>query len=121
MLDRMSKEIHVRTEIDIPGAPRVIHVAEMIPLITTPGTTPVMCTLLRIIELSSSDDAETITGVGQFPGRSYGLAAEPHGTVPHPDSYSDFPDIQSKRVSSEVFEGLWMEGIAKFPDIISES
>lgn len=116
----MNNEIYVRTVIDVPGTPRVIHVAEMTPVINNPATSPALCTLVRIIELHSTDDGEIVSGVGHFPGRSLGLAAEPNETVPHPDSYADFPDIETERLTSEVFEGLWMEAIAKFPDVISE-
>ncbi|WP_080794344.1 hypothetical protein [Corynebacterium pacaense] len=113
----MSNEIYVRTTIEIPGAPAVIHLAEMTPLIDAPDSAPAMCALARIIELSGDEKGETITGAGRIPGPSRGLAAEPNEVVPHPDSYADFPDISSEMITSDVFEGLWLEAAAKFPEV----
>lgn len=113
----MSKLIHVRTEIEIPGNPSAIHIAEMQELIDETPTSPAMCKMLRIIELAGTTRGETVTGAGQLPHKSVGLAAEPQEMVPHPDTYADFPDISAKRISAEEFEGLWLEAATKFPEL----
>ena len=113
----MSKIIHVRTEIEIPGHPSAIHVAEMRELVDEAPTSPAMCTMVRIIELAGSDSGETVTGAGVIGGNQEGLAVEPNETVPHPDTYADFPDITARLISAEEFEGLWMEAVTKFPQV----
>lgn len=113
----MSKVIHVRTEIEIPGNPSAIHVAEMKEIESTTPTSPAMCILVRIVELTGSGSGETVTGAGIIGGNNVGLAAEPNEVVPHPDSYSDFPDIKARIISAEEFEGLWVEAVTKFPEV----
>ncbi len=113
----MSKVIHVRTEIEIPGNPSAIHIAEMQELIDATPTSPAMCTMVRIIELAGSPSGETVTGAGVIGGQTVGLAAEPHEVVPHPDSYADFPDITARFITAEEFEGLWLEAMTKFPQV----
>ncbi len=113
----MSKVIHVRTEIEIPGNPSAIHVAEMREHSEATPTSPAMCIMLRIIELSGSGKDETVTGAGLIGGNNVGLAAEPNEVVPHPDSYAAFPDIKARLISPEEFEGLWVEAVTKFPEV----
>lgn len=113
----MSKVIHVRTEIEIPGNPSAIHVAEMKELDHATPESPALCTMVRIIELAGTGAGETVTGAGVIGGVQVGLAAEPNETVPHPDSYADFPDIKARIITSEEFEGLWVEAITKFPEV----
>lgn len=113
----MSKLIHVRTEIEIPGHPSAIHIAEMQELINaTPGA-PAMCKMLRIMELAGSKSGETVTGAGTLDDKTFGLANEPNEFVPHPDTYADFLDIEAKVISAEEFEGLWVEALTKFPEL----
>lgn len=96
----------VRTELTVPGAGTAIHIAELEEITSS------TCKMVRILELAPDD---TIMGLaGQ--GRSAGQAPEPAETVPHPDTYSDFPDIATSRLSAEEFNALWSEATAKFPE-----
>jgi hypothetical protein len=46
-----------------------------------------------------------------------GMASAPEPIVPHPDTYADFPDITSTPIDVELFDALWAEAIAKFPEL----
>lgn len=114
----MSNTIVVRTEIEIPGHPTAIHIAEMQELVDAPGSAaPPLCRILRIIELAGTAGGETVTGAGVLQGPAFGLANEPNEIVPHPDTYADFPDINARIITVEEFEGLWLEAGTKFPGL----
>ncbi len=99
----------VRTELTVPGAGSIIHVAELEEIDAR------MCTMVRIIEL---DPAETIRGAARAEsGVSVGMQNAPNEVVPHPDTYADFPDIDHRVLTESEFEGLWSEAIAKFPEL----
>jgi len=53
-------------------------------------------------------------GPPKVPG---GMASAPEPIVPHPDTYADFPDITSTPIDVELFDALWAEAIAKFPEL----
>lgn len=114
----MTKTIIVRTEIEIPGHPTAIHIAEMkeLPGAATPEGIPV-CQLQRIIELAGTTDGDIVTGAGVIGSSNFQLSNEPNEVVPHPDTYADFPDIKAATISAEAFEGLWLEAEAKFPGL----
>lgn len=102
------KQIHyVRTDLTVPGAGSVIHIAELEEIDQT------SCTMIRIIELAPD---ETIMGVTSQ-GKTVGSANEPQAVVPHPDTYDQFPDINARRLSADEFEALWTEAVAKFPEL----
>lgn len=101
------KRHFIRTDLTVPGAGSLISIAELIEVDAT------TCTVRRMIEL---DPSETIMGafVG---GRSVGQINQPQETVPHPDTYSDFPDIEVRHLSADDYEALWTEALTKFPDL----
>ncbi|BAU97438.1 hypothetical protein N24_3176 [Corynebacterium suranareeae] len=114
----MPKTIIVRTEIEIPGHPTAIHIAEMQELpesATQDGVA--MCKMQRIIELAGTAEGDIVTGAGVIGGANFQLNNEPNEVVPHPDTYADFPDIKAEVISAEAFEGLWLEAGAKFPGL----
>ena len=67
----------------------------------------------RIIEL---DPSGAIQGAAT-PKVTVGMASAPEPIVPHPDTYADFPDITSTHIDVELFDALWAEAIAKFPEL----
>ena len=78
-----------------------MHVAELSPI---EGTN--MCAMKRLIEML---DGRNITGIWSNNGTSIGMINTPNRHVPHPDSYSAFPDISVCTLNALQFEGLWME------------
>lgn len=96
----------IRTELTVPGAGTAIHIAELEEIDQT------TCRMLRIIELAPDESIMGLAGEG----RSAGQAPEPMETVPHPDTYDDFPDIDATRLGGDTFEALWSEAVAKFPE-----
>ncbi|WIM70956.1 hypothetical protein QP028_07865 [Corynebacterium suedekumii] len=99
--------IYVRIDMTIPGAGSVIHLAELAEI------DEATCRMVRIIEL---DPAETIRGAATQ-STVAGMANKPNDVVPHPDSYTDFPDIESRPIDAEEFEGLWAEATTAFPEL----
>ncbi|RNE48113.1 hypothetical protein [Corynebacterium alimapuense] len=99
--------IHIRIDMTIPGAGSVTHIAELEEIDSS------TCTMLRIIEL---DPSERIHGAATQ-SSSVGMPNKPSSTVPHPDTYADFPDIKSRPLTAEEFEGLWAEALAAFPEL----
>lgn len=95
--------IYVRTELHVPGAGQAVHIAELKELDAD------TCEMVRIIELDPND---TIMGIA---GGDIGAGApmQPQAQVPHPDTYKDFPDIKATILSSDQFEALWAEGVAR--------
>lgn len=85
----------------------MIHVAELEPI--EDG----YCRMLRVIELGPND---VITGAAKE-GRKSGMAQLPNEVVPHPDTYDQFPDITSRHLKPDEFEGLWNEATALFPEL----
>lgn len=97
--------LYVRTELVIPGAGTAIHIAEL----EEAGAQ--ICTMHRLIAL---DAGGVIMGLAEK-GKTAGNVDMPSKTVPHPDTYDQFPDISSSRITHDEFEGLWSEAKAKFP------
>ncbi|ADK29884.1 hypothetical protein [Corynebacterium pseudotuberculosis] len=103
----MASYLYVQTLMSIPGVGTSNHIAELEPINATE------CLLHRLLEV---DPANAVCGAAR--GKTVvGMAAPPHSTVPHPESYADFPDIEASYLSSEEFEALWSEAVAKFPEI----
>ncbi|MDO4761694.1 MAG: hypothetical protein Q4A31_07235 [Corynebacterium sp.] len=98
--------LFVRIDLTIPGAGSTTHIAELVPQAAG------MCALVRMIEL---DPQGRIHGMATA-DKMVGMASAPQKLVPHPDSYADFPDIESSSVSQEEFDSLWQEAKVKFPD-----
>ena len=71
------------------------------------------CRMVRMIELDPND---AITGA-VHEGRTAGMANQPNDVVPHPDTYDQFPDISSRRLDKQEFEGLWTEATTLFPNL----
>lgn len=94
----------VRTILTVPGAGTAIHIAELEEIDQT------SCRMLRIIELAPDESIMGLAG----DGRSAGQAPEPVDVVPHPDTYGDFPDIETSRLGDAEFEALWTEALTKF-------
>lgn len=103
----VKQRIFIRTDLSIPGAGTVINIAHLEEIDRT------HCTMVRMIEL---DPQESIRGATSN-GRTVGQANQPQRIVPHPDTYHQFPDISSRRLSEEEFEALWNEATAKFPEL----
>ena len=101
------KRHFVRIDLTVPGVGTLINIAD---LVEVDGQT---CTVNRMLEL---DPNETITGA-YIHGRCVGQINEPQASVPHPDSYADFPDIEVRHVDPAQYEALWTEAAAKFPEI----
>lgn len=97
----------IRTDLTVPGAGSVIHVAELEEIDAT------SCTMVRIIELAPDETIMGVTGEGQSAGKTN----EPNVVVPHPDTYDQYPDIDARRLNQDEFEALWTEAIAKFPEL----
>ncbi len=107
MLLRMKELLYVRTEMTIPQVGTSTHLAELRPIDAQ------ACQLLRIIEL---DPNEAVRGAGTQT-TTVGLAAAPEPIVPHPDTYSEFPDITATYLDAADFEALWTETVIKFPEL----
>lgn len=103
----VKQHLYVRIDMSIPGAGSVTHLAELEEI------DPETCTMLRIIEL---DPAERIRGAATQE-TSAGMNNRPQATVPHPDTYADFPDIEARKLTNDEFEGLWAEATAAFPEL----
>lgn len=103
----MSSTFYVRIDLTVPQIGVSTHIAELV------EQSPELCVMQRIIELDSSG---AIQGAGT-PEHVVGMTNQPEPLVPHPDTYADFPDITSTRVDAELFEGLWAEAAAKFPEL----
>lgn len=101
------KRHYVRIDLTVPGVGSLISVADLTEI------DPATCRLTRMIEMTPD---ETITGA-VIDGHAHGSINQPQSTVPHPDTYGDFPDIQSHRLTAEEFEALWSEAVAKFPSL----
>lgn len=99
--------LYVRIDMTIPGAGSVIHLAELAEI------DEATCRMVRIIEL---DPAGVIRGAATQSAVA-GMANKPNDVVPHPDSYADFPDIESRPLEDGEFEGLWAEATAAFPEL----
>ena len=96
--------IYVRTTLTVPGAGSVVNVAELAELNDRE------CRMVRMIELTPD---HVIMGAF-IDGKIAGQANEPLDTVPHPDTYDDFPDISAQYVDQSRFDALWSEATAKF-------
>lgn len=84
----MSSTLYVKTILSAPEIGTVIHVAELEEVNASE------CTLRRLIALDTDHQVmETAT---------------PNTTVPHPDSYSEYPDITTETVAKEEFDALWV-------------
>ncbi|NOM65171.1 hypothetical protein EU799_05855 [Corynebacterium silvaticum] len=103
----MTSYLYVRTLMSIPGVGTSNHIAELEPTSTTE------CRLHRLLEV---DPSNSVCGAAHG-GTVVGMAAPPQNTVPHPESYANFPDIETAYLSSEEFESLWAEARAKFPEL----
>ncbi|MDO5098578.1 MAG: hypothetical protein Q4D85_07425 [Corynebacterium sp.] len=99
--------IYIRLDMTIPGAGSTTHIAELEEIDDS------RCAMLRIIEL----DPHGVIHGGATNGVVVGLAAPPQDVVPHPRSYTDFPDIETTEISEADFDALWAEAIAKFPEL----
>lgn len=107
----VSERIYVRTSLKVPGVGTVIHAAE---LEEKDATT---CRMHRIVELAGTAPNSPIAGAATGSGKVRGMDAAPNPTVPHPDTYANFPDIASQRLSAQDFERLWARACAAFPDL----
>lgn len=107
----MAERIYVRTTLNVPGSGNVIHAAE---LEEKDAST---CRMHRIVELAGSLPQSPIAGAATGSGKVRGMASAPNPTVPHPDTYADYPDIKATRLTAEEFEQLWSRACAAFPDL----
>lgn len=103
----MKRHIYVRTHLSVPGAGALINVAHLEEIDDT------QCTLRRMIEMNGE---EIIMGAS-IDGQTVGAANKPNETVPHPDTYHQFPDISATYLEADEFNALWTETVAKFPEL----
>lgn len=96
--------LYVRTELVIPGAGTAIHIAELEEIDAQ------MCTMHRMIAMEGGG---AIMGIAEN-GKTTGNVDMPTQTVPHPDTYDQYPDISAEHIEQTEFEGLWTEAKAKF-------
>lgn len=101
------KRHFVRIDLTVPGAGTLINIADLIEVDAQ------TCTVHRMLEL---DPGETIMGA-YINGRCVGAINEPQASVPHPDTYAQFPDIEIQRLDATQYEALWSVAAAKFPEL----
>lgn len=99
--------LYVSLTMEIPGVGRSRHAAELLPITTE------HCRILRLIEFGPNDE---ITGA-VFQQQPVGQVSLPSETVPHPNTYVNFPDITANTLQAHEFEGLWVEAQRKFPEL----
>lgn len=99
--------LYIRVDLTVPQIGVSTHIAELV------EQSPQLCAMQRIIEL---DPSGAIQGAAT-PKVTVGMASAPEPIVPHPDTYADFPDITSTPIDVELFDALWAEAIAKFPEL----
>ncbi|KQB84679.1 hypothetical protein [Corynebacterium oculi] len=103
----MSSPLFIRTTLTIPGAGTAVHVAELLPL------SEEECRMVRIVEVDPSGNPVG-AGIGD---RHYGMDTPPQEVVPHPQTYSAFPDISSETLSAGEFQVLWERALQAFPGL----
>ncbi|GAB6951387.1 hypothetical protein HMPREF3155_02085 [Corynebacterium sp. HMSC06D04] len=103
----MSTLMYIRTTMEVPGVGSAIHVAEM------EEVDAETCTMLRMIALAPND---AVAGAAT-PNKSVGNADIPQSTVPHPNTYDNYPNISAEHVSEEDFTALWTEALALYGDL----
>lgn len=109
------KHLYTRLTMTISGAGTAIHLAHL----EEAGT---HCVVHRMIALTPE---ETIAGAAIVdkpgtPEEKLARAGEidiPKTTVPHPDTYGEYPDITTKRMSGDAFEAWWVEVQQRFPEL----
>ncbi|MBN9644375.1 hypothetical protein ACFSSC_10255 [Corynebacterium mendelii] len=104
-----SNFLYVRLLLDVPGAARLAHAAELRP---DPGTD--MCTVVRMVEMA--DGTDKVTG-GYTAGKARNMAAPPLQQVPHPDQFHHFPDISHESITPDQFNRWWAEAVELFADL----
>lgn len=102
----MSK-IYVRTELSVPGAEPMVHTAEVEEIDSKTA---------RMVRLVQQTAEFAVTGAW-VEGTPHGEVAVPGSTVPHPDTYSDYPDLKATRLDAKEFEALWAEAAAILPGL----
>lgn len=103
----MTSPLFIRTTLTIPGVGAAVHVAELHPLNAE------QCRMARIIEVDPQGNP-----VGAAMGdRYYGMETPPQEIVPHPDTYSAFPDVSAEPLSAREFQSLWERALGKFPGL----
>lgn len=103
----MSDLLYVRTTLNVAGVGSAIHVAEL------SEEDDKTCTLLRLIALAPND---SVMGAAT-PQDSVGSIDIPQSQVPHPNTYSDFPEVVAERVDADTFAALWSEAIALYGEL----
>ncbi|MDK8764218.1 hypothetical protein QP922_10345 [Corynebacterium sp. MSK218] len=101
------KTLYVRTTMTLPEVGTAIHIAEMQEISDS------ACSMQRMIALAPND---SIVGAAT-PQASVGNADIPQQVVPHPNTYDEFPDIESEFVSALQFHSLWTEATALYGEI----
>lgn len=99
--------LYVKTTLSIPGAGTAIHVAEMQQLDAR------SCRIHRLI--AQTPDGQ-IAGAVRGDKR-VGSIDKPNSTVPHPDTYASYPDIDAEYLNSADFESLWVEAQLRYPGL----
>lgn len=92
----------IKIELKDPDVIAPVSIAEMEELDSQ------SCRVLRLIEQQGDDFPGFIDH-----GKVHGDPALPLDTVPHPDSYDDFPDVTATRLSEEEFEVLWLRATGR--------
>ncbi|MDD7582077.1 hypothetical protein ACEE23_07645 [Corynebacterium sp. 32222D000AT] len=99
--------LYVKTTLHIPGAGAAIHVAEMQQLDAR------SCRIHRLI--AQTPDGQIAGAVSG--SQRVGSIDKPNSTVPHPDTYASYPDIDAEYLAAADFESLWVEAQLRFPGL----
>lgn len=103
----MSTRLYIKTTFSVPGVGTAVHLAELEEINAQ------QCRMLRMIALGPND---AVMGAATPHSRAGGVDL-PQETVPHPDTYENFPDIDAVPITAEVFDGLWSEASALYSGI----
>lgn len=103
----VKRHLYVRTDLFVPGVGTLINIAHLEEI------DDAQCTLRRMIEMNGE---EAIMGAA-VDGQTVGAINKPNETVPHPDTYDQFPDITATYLEADEFDALWTETVAKFPEL----
>lgn len=107
----MTTMLYVRTTLTIPGAGTAIHVAEL------EEAGPDVCTLHRMVALTPDDDVAGAAHVQQGQVRVVGNMDTPMPTIPHPNTYDQFPDIEAAHITQADFELLWAQAATVYGEL----
>ncbi|AKK04342.1 hypothetical protein [Corynebacterium epidermidicanis] len=98
--------LYIKTTMDIPGAPAVVHIAELEPL---DGQ---LCRPLRMVELGAGEQVQG--AYRRHPVALHNFATTPQDEIVHPDHWGELDGISASSMTAAEFETLWLEAEQKF-------